>query len=314
MTEPLVSVCIITYNHENYIRKALDSVFVQKVNFQWEVIIADDCSTDNTRQIILEYKNKYPGLVKLIFQETNTRAVKNFMDLMAAPKGKYIAYLEGDDYWTDDLKLQKQFDFMESHSDFSLCYHKTSWKFMYPSAEWEKFPAESNMNDSAEYTIYDILKRGWFIRSSSMFFKSIKLPGNFEKLYIGDYPLHILLADIGKVGFINQCMSSYRIHNQGMSETILLVEDITQRRKNNWGEIYLNKYLNKQTNYKYDSYFKKKIFDEIYSFNHFLFFKNKWGFIKNICYTLFNFNPFFLIRQLVYKITNHNNKPIINNY
>ncbi len=301
MTSSLVSVCLITYNHEKYIRQAMESVLMQKTDFSWEIIIADDCSTDDTRQIILEYKNKYPNLIKLLFQEKNVGGGKNFLDLINAADGKYIAYIEGDDYWTDVNKLQMQFDFMESHQDFSLCYHQVNWEFMYESEDWQNYPPESNLNDPGESTIYDILNRGWFIRSSTMFFRNMNLPEGFEKLIVGDYPLHILLADMGRVGFIKQSMSTYRIHNQGLSETNLLVDDIKKKYRNNRAEIFLINYLNKQTKYKYKYYFQKRKFDEIYSFNHFLFFKNKRHFIANLFYTITNFNPIFLVRFLIIK-------------
>ena len=106
MSKPLVSVCIITYNQESYIRQAIESVLMQKVNFPWEIIIADDCSKDKTREIILEYKDRFPDLIKPLFQKRNVGGGKNFTDLINAATGKYVAYLEGDDYWTDDGKLQ----------------------------------------------------------------------------------------------------------------------------------------------------------------------------------------------------------------
>jgi glycosyltransferase involved in cell wall biosynthesis len=299
-----VSVCLITYKHEKYIAQALDSILMQKVDFTWEIIIADDCSPDITQDIILKYYEKYPDLIKLFFQKENVGPGKNFVNLLSSANGKYIAYLEGDDYWTDPLKLQTQFDFMESNPDFSLCYHKINWFYMYKPADLTNMPLESNINDQEEYNVYDIIKFGWFIRTCSMFFKNINLPKDFEKLFIGDYPLHILLADTGKVGFINKCMGTYRIHSEGLSETILLVKDMKQRYENYKGEIFLLNYLNKETCYKYDSYFKVKVFEVIYSFNHFLLCNNKLRFITNLFSTFRYFNLFFLIKHLSIKILN----------
>jgi glycosyltransferase involved in cell wall biosynthesis len=282
MINPLVSVCLITYKHENYIRQAIESVFIQKVNFPFELIIADDCSPDQTRAIIEKYKNQHPELIRLIFQKKNVGAGRNFLDLLNSANGKYIAYLEGDDYWTDPLKLQTQFDFMEKNPDFSLCYHKINWIFNYKPADLSKIPSESNINDKEEYNIYDILELGWFIRTCSMFFKNFELPNEFEKLYIGDYPLHILLADKGKVGFINKCMATYRINNQGISETMLITDDLIKKIKNHKQQIFLLNYLNSNTNFKYEKEFKKKIFNEIYCFSKFLIKKNLFLFLKNL--------------------------------
>ena len=122
--KPLLSVCLITYNHVKYIEQAIEGVMLQQVNFPWELIIADDCSTDGTREIVLRYQKKYPEIIKLILQEKNTGPTQNFMDLITYPSSKYIAYFEGDDYWTDPLKLQKQVDFLEANEDYSICFHE----------------------------------------------------------------------------------------------------------------------------------------------------------------------------------------------
>ncbi|MFV8360221.1 glycosyltransferase [Flavobacterium sp. LS1P3] len=124
MKTPLLSICLITYNHEKFIRQAIEGVLIQKVDFDWELIIADDCSTDRTKEIILEYKEKHPDFIKLILQEKNVGAAKNWMDLITTPKSKYIAYFEGDDYWSDPLKLQKQIDFLEQNEEYNIVWTK----------------------------------------------------------------------------------------------------------------------------------------------------------------------------------------------
>lgn len=306
MNKPLVSVCLITYNHEKYIKQALDSILMQKINFAWEIIIADDCSPDGTMNIVKQYQQKYPELIKILHREKNVGPSLNFVELIGAATGKYIAYLEGDDYWTDELKLQKQFDYMLLKPHFSICYHRINWEFMYKSDEWAKL-REPNLNDPSESSIYDLLNRGWFIRSCSMFFRNFKLPAGFEKLYIGDFPLHILLADLGKIGFINECMATYRIHKHGLSETMLFTNDLNKKIKNHKQEIFLFNYLNEHTNYKYNKYFKKKLFDEIFSFNKGLFHRNKYSFLKNLFITVLNFNIIFLIKQSFYKIAKKKN-------
>ena len=122
---PVVSICNITYNHESYIAEALDSFLMQETDFPFEVLINDDCSTDNTANIIREYEKKYPNIIKPIYQEVNQyskRVRPNTAFNYPRSKGKYIALCEGDDYWTDPLKLQKQVDFLEEHHDYALCY------------------------------------------------------------------------------------------------------------------------------------------------------------------------------------------------
>ena len=110
--KPQVSVIVPNYNHAPYLKERIDSILNQ--TFQdFEVILMDDCSTDNTRVILLEYKEKYPDLIKLILQEKNVGPAQNFIDLITFPKSKYIAIFEGDDYRTDPYKLQKQFDYLK---------------------------------------------------------------------------------------------------------------------------------------------------------------------------------------------------------
>jgi len=122
--KPLLSVIFITYNHEKYVKKALMSVLNQKTNFDFEVIVGEDCSTDSTREILTEIYNQYPDKVKLLFREKNLgRPTLNVYQTTMECRGKYLAYLEGDDYWTDEYKLQKQVDFLESHPEYIACSH-----------------------------------------------------------------------------------------------------------------------------------------------------------------------------------------------
>ena len=121
--EPIVSICMITYNHGEFLKDAIDGVLMQKTNFPFELIIGDDCSKDNSREICIEYKNKYPDIIKLRLPEKNLGALPNFCENLLSCKGKYIALCEGDDYWTNPDKLQKQVDYLESNQDQILCSH-----------------------------------------------------------------------------------------------------------------------------------------------------------------------------------------------
>ena len=121
---PLLSIVTITYNHEQYIRQCIEGVLAQKTSFPIEFIIADDCSTDETKSICEEYAKNNPDIIRLISSSANVGAVENEQRALLAAKGKYIATCEGDDYWTDPLKLQKQVDFMAAHPDYSVCFHR----------------------------------------------------------------------------------------------------------------------------------------------------------------------------------------------
>ena len=118
-----VSVIVLTYNHEKYIRQALDSILMQKVDFQYEILIGDDASTDKTADILQEYKNKYPDIIKLYLNKINLGATRNAYNLLMSAQGEYLATCEGDDYWIDENKLKIQIDFLDNNKEFIGCTH-----------------------------------------------------------------------------------------------------------------------------------------------------------------------------------------------
>jgi glycosyltransferase involved in cell wall biosynthesis len=122
MTEPLVSVKMITYNHASFIREAVESIVNQRTDFPFELVIGEDCSTDGTREIVFEYQEKYPHIIRVITSDKNVGAKKNSRRTSKAVRGKYIAFCEGDDYWHNQDKLQKQADYLENHPDCGLVH------------------------------------------------------------------------------------------------------------------------------------------------------------------------------------------------
>ena len=118
-----VSVCMVTYNHEKYIAQAIESVLMQKTNFDYELVIGEDCSTDKTKKIIIKYQKRYPKIIRIILNKKNLGAGLNFVQILEACKGEYIALLDGDDYWTDPVKLQKQVDFLDNNPYYSISSH-----------------------------------------------------------------------------------------------------------------------------------------------------------------------------------------------
>ncbi|HWZ21369.1 MAG TPA: glycosyltransferase [Cytophagaceae bacterium] len=211
---PLVSVCLITYNHVRYIRQAIEGVLMQKVNFSWEFIIADDFSNDGTRDILLEYKEQNREIINLILQEKNKGPAGNWFDLISAPKGKYIAYFEGDDYWTNPFKLQKQVDFLENNSDFSICFHNA--KIIYE--EEPNRVSFSNPIDQAEISKFEDLAKGEFIYTATCLFRRndlIKFPQKYYS-YLNNYTLDLHNAQFGDIKYINEVMTVYRKHKGGI--------------------------------------------------------------------------------------------------
>ena len=212
MEDIKVSVLCIAYNHENYIKSALESFVNQKTDFKFEVIVHDDCSTDNTASIIKEYVAKYPDLIKPIYEEVNQYTKVNSIigDIMLPyVKGKYIAICEGDDYWIDENKLQIQYDYMENNPDCYCCSHS----FVQHNCQFNTDETVILSNDDRDFSLKEIVDGGGglFATNSLMIKKEVKttIPEIFNAKGFGDYQMPIYSAILGKVHYINKVMSQY---------------------------------------------------------------------------------------------------------
>ncbi len=216
--EVLVSIKCLVYNHEPYLRQCLDGFVMQKTNFRFEAIVHDDASTDNSATIIKEYAEKYPDIIKPIYETENQYSKHNGSIRLimnnAIPKStKYVAMCEGDDYWIDPLKLQKQVDFLETHSDFSMvcnnCY--------YYSIADSKIISNKTKGKSIELKPSDIInKGGLYITTCSILHRRSVLdnyPQYCLQCHVGDYPLQIMCAMKGRVYKFGDYMSVYRVNN-----------------------------------------------------------------------------------------------------
>lgn len=226
MDEIMVSVICLAYNHEKYIRRSLDSMLQQETNFKYEIIIHDDCSTDTTRQIIQEYHDKYPEQIKVILQAENQYQkgmpiVEKFMLPLA--RGKYIAFCECDDYWTDSHKLQLQYDYMESHSNCSLCCHNTIYHCLNKDVPDYNFNSWNDIHIMNEYEVF----MQWKVHTSSFFMK--KEDGwrdeNTIKYWFGDYVRVTSLYLKGDIAVLPQVMSQY---NYGVATGVLYNSDVSK--------------------------------------------------------------------------------------
>lgn len=209
--KPLLSVCMITYNHESFITQAIEGVLMQKTDFPVEIIIGDDYSTDNTRRICLEYQAKFPQIINVLHRDKNIGVSANFIDALKNCQGKYIALCEGDDFWTDSGKLQKQVDFLESHSDFAVSHHRM--KIVY-----EDQPEKSTLTPDclAETTFENLAMRQHISTASCVFRNNVsELPKMFSNVYGMDYTLNLFNATFGKIKYFSEVMGVYRVHNQG---------------------------------------------------------------------------------------------------
>jgi glycosyltransferase involved in cell wall biosynthesis len=228
-TLPLVSICSITYNHESYIKECLEGFLMQKTTFPVEIIINDDASTDKTAAIIKEYEVKYPNLFKPIYQIENQYSKKqgSIFARFVYPKakGKYIALCEGDDYWIDPLKLQKQVDFLEANLEYSACTHRN--KVLKKGVlGWSK-----SIDIKNTLTVYDLVWNIPFQTATIVYRKSaLIIPPNIFSS-ITDTTTFMLLANHGNIYFINEYMSVYRIHEGGVWSGITPFERIEIRKK-----------------------------------------------------------------------------------
>jgi len=210
----MVSVLCATYNQAGYIRQALDSFLMQRTNFDFEILVHDDASTDGTAEIVQDYERKHPDIVKPLYQTVNqySKGVKITPLNAARAKGRYVALCEGDDYWTESCKLQEQVEFMNAHPGYALCVH-SSFKV---SPTGEPVGLVRPAMEDKDFTIGEIVVEnpGFFLTSSLLFptrFVQI-LPEYYFACPVGDWPLILFLSSQGKVHYMDQVMSAYRMN------------------------------------------------------------------------------------------------------
>ena len=221
----LLSVCMVVYNQEQYVRDALDSVLMQKVNFPYEVIISDDCSTDFTPKILQEYAEAHPDIVKPIFGSNNVGYPNNQRRSLEAATGKYIALCDSDDYWTDPYKLQKQVDYMEAHPECAICFHNVMHIYDGTTAHRSLLVP---LDFPSELTIEDVITRRWFLATNSEVFRReyVSFPDWYDSVLHIDYVLNLIISQYGTLHYMPDVMSVYR-------HTLISVN--AQHRDGEWG-------------------------------------------------------------------------------
>lgn len=266
MNEIVVSISCTAFNHEKYIGDAIESFLMQKTDFRFEILIHDDASTDRTAEIIKAYEKQYPEIIKPIYQTENqySRGIAVEKLNYERANGRYIAICEGDDYWSDPSKLQKQVEFMEKHPKCSLCVHggyvvnaydKKILQYNRPSKQSKYFTPEEIIEGGG----------GLFI-TNSMFFRtelSMFKPKFYENATVSDYPLAIYLSLVGDVYYMDENMSAYRVGDStswtgknlaNFHKTIQHYKEIS---------LMLDE-LNQYTNFQYDTAIdRRKIENEI---------------------------------------------------
>ena len=219
---PVVSVICVTYNHEAYIDKALNGFVSQITDFPFEVIVADDCSTDSNQIIIQDYADRYPAIIKPILRTKNLGANSNYYDAVLSAKGEFIATCDGDDYWTDEKKLQKQVDFLTAHPDFAICCHPFVQHYVDDSVKDRALSPWDYVSCSAKergYLIFDDLISINPIGSMSAMYRwklVQRLPEWMKQYPVADLIMHMLHADKGKIGVLDDVMAVYQRHSKGV--------------------------------------------------------------------------------------------------
>jgi len=211
-----VSVWITTYNHEKYIAQAIDSVLAQILTHQLEIIIGEDRSTDDTRNIIKSYQTKYPEIIKLYLSDHNMGCNPMFYQTYSLCTGNYIAWLDGDDYWTCPYKLQTQIDFLEQHPNLIFCFHKVTIEDSISHQLRES--TKPTLGKGKTFNLEEFILNDIQVHSPSLVHKNIigkDLPKWFYSLPLADLAFYYLLLEYGNGYYINKNMAVYRIHDRG---------------------------------------------------------------------------------------------------
>ncbi|NND52318.1 MAG: glycosyltransferase [Flavobacteriaceae bacterium] len=220
MTEaPKISICVITYQHADFIEKCLDSILSQKLSVPYEIILGEDGSTDGTREICRAYAERHKDKIKLQLRDRDSLASRsvlpgryNFIETLKSAQGKYVALCDGDDYWSDPMKLQEQFDFLESNSDYILVGHNS---MVNENGHEKPNPIKTIQGDFIDITTKDLIQRNPFINSMAMF-RNIDFENLFDilnKFTVGDRSLFTFLSFKGKCRFYAKAVGFYRQHS-----------------------------------------------------------------------------------------------------
>ena len=228
MSEITLTALVITYNHERFIEQALDGILMQETDFDYEVIVSEDCSTDRTREIIERVAREHPDRVRLLLSERNLNDNTVLRRGVEAARGRYLALQDGDDVWTAKDKLQKQVAFLESRPDCSMSFHNVRVVYEdgarppHPYLEDDPDPdSPGTFKPNELSTVEDVVQR-FFVPTCSTVFRTENLrdmPGWYDGLSVGDHPLLVFSAENGYVAYLDGIMADYRVHSGGLWTT-----------------------------------------------------------------------------------------------
>lgn len=262
--EIMVSVLCTAYNHEKYIRQCLDGFVMQKTNFKYEVIVHDDASTDKTADIIREYEKKYPDIIKPIYQTENQYSKGVYLGRIMYPKcnGKYIASCEGDDFWIDEFKLQKQVDVLENNLNCKLCV--CTVRDANEDGTFRDTTHPSEIIESGIISTEDFFKlasreypfqTSSYLREKESFMKYIDTSPEYRKgCPVGDWPQLLYFSQIGDIYYLKDAMSCYRRNVQGSVTTTVFIKDVNKKKKYYAGMVRMMEKFDECSEYKFHKY------------------------------------------------------------
>jgi glycosyltransferase involved in cell wall biosynthesis len=261
IAKPKISVCMITYNHENYIEEAIKGVLMQECEYEIELIISNDSSTDGTDNIIQYILREHPksSIIKYFNHSKNIGMMPNFIYSIKQCTGDFIALCEGDDYWTDKFKIKKQVEFMILNPEISFTFHRAN--ILFNDKLTLSYKSKKFIDKKIVETKHFLRKGGArYCTASAVFTKSVvsELPEWLYKCHVGDYPLIFLALQKGKIGYLHDVMCVYRLASIGSWSSKNL--KVYERIKNIKKMVNLNILINKKTNGNYEKYLRLNIF------------------------------------------------------
>ncbi len=255
-----VSVLTISYNIEQFIAQAIDSALMQGLSADYEIVIGEDCSTDKTREIVIDFQRRYPDRIRLILNDENIGMTHNFVNTFNMCRGEYIALLDGDDYWISPHKLQKQINYLDQHPECALCFHDV-WIF-YQDSDKKPHTMVPPIQKSF-FNMEDLLSIGCFVYPCSVMIRRDRFNG-FPDWYFangsqcgGDWAFYMLVAQNGKIGYIDEVMAAYRVHKSGVWSGLDEIEQIE-------GVIDFYKAMNSNLNFKHNRIINTKVAEYYY--------------------------------------------------
>lgn len=211
----LLSVCIRTHNQECFVQQAIESVLIQKTSFPFEIIISDDCSTDGTKRILIDYAHRYPDKIRLLESQSNIGGPRNLRRVIEASDAKYLTCLDGDDFYIDNYKLQKQVDFLEENEEFAACFHNV----INMDEESSKRSLFLPLDFPRVVDASDVISKPWFLPIHSVMMRRtfISFPDWYETVMNDDYVVDLSVVMHGPFYYMPDLMAVYRHHDRNVS-------------------------------------------------------------------------------------------------